>query len=103
MWAQLITVRVKEGGAEEVQRIMDVLRDAEIAGSGIVRQIVTRDQADPQVIRTIAIFESEEKARARDIDPRRAEASGRAHAMLAAIVDGPPTFNDLEVIWEQSY
>ncbi len=103
MWAQLITVRVKQGGVEGVERIMNRLREAEQPGSGLIRQIVTRDQADPQVIRTLAVFESEEMARARESDPRRAEAHRETQAIFAEILDGPPTFNSLDVVMALDY
>jgi hypothetical protein len=45
-------------------------------------------------------FESEEKARAREQDPRRQEALHAARAMMADIFDGPPEFTDLRVVEE---
>lgn len=98
MWAQLISVRVKEGADGDVVRMMEMLRGIEQPDSGIIRHLVFRDQADPQLIRTLVIFESEEKARAREADPRRHEVQAAAQA-----IDGPPTFANLDVIVEFAY
>ena len=43
------------------------------------------------------VFESEEKARARESDPRRTEGLQRARAMMAEAYAGPPQFTDLVV------
>jgi hypothetical protein len=43
------------------------------------------------------VFESEEKARAREQDSRRQEALQDVRAMMADILDGPPEFVDLVV------
>lgn len=103
VWAQLISVRVKEGTENDVIRIMEMLRGIEQPDSGIVQHLVFRDQSDPLLIRTLAVFESEEKARAREADPRRHAVQASAQAIMAAAIDGPPTFNDLDVIWEFNY
>ena len=46
------------------------------------------------------VFESEEKARAREQDPRRTERLAAARSIMADIFEGPPEFTDLEVIDE---
>jgi hypothetical protein len=48
----------------------------------------------------IVVFESEEKARAREQDPRRREGVQAANATLAEVFDGPPEFVDLNVVEE---
>lgn len=103
VWAQLITVRVKEGAESDVIRIMEMLRGVEQPDSGIVQHLVFRDKADPRLIRTLALFESEEKARARETDPRRHAVQASAQAIMADAIDGPPAFSDLDVIWEFTY
>jgi hypothetical protein len=45
----------------------------------------------------LVVFDSEEKARAREQDPRRQEALQAARAMMADIFDRPPQFTDLTV------
>lgn len=103
MWAQMITVRVKEGADGEIVRIMEMLRGIEQPDSGLIRHLTFRDQADPQLIRTLALFESEEKARAREADPRRHEVQGTAQALMAQVIDEPPVFDNLEVLMEFTY
>ena len=49
---------------------------------------------------TLVVFDSEEKARAREQDPRRQERLQAARAMMADIFDGPPEFTDLSVVDE---
>jgi hypothetical protein len=46
------------------------------------------------------VFESEEKARAREQDPRRQEGLQAARAVMADIFEGPPEFTDLIVVDE---
>jgi hypothetical protein len=59
-----------------------------------------RDQKDPNVAYMLVVFESEEKARARERDPRRQEGLAGVRATMAEIFDGPPEFVDLNVVRE---
>jgi hypothetical protein len=61
-----------------------------------------RDQNDPARVYMLVVFESEEKARARENDPRREEGLQAARAKMAEIVDGAPEFVDLTVVDEMS-
>ena len=45
MWAQLIQMRLKPG--EDTAEMIELIRSAEQPGSGLVRSIFMRDQADP--------------------------------------------------------
>ncbi len=76
------------------------IRAAEQPGSGLVRTLVMHDQTDPSQVYALAVFESEDKARAREQDPRRQEQLRGARAMMADIFDGPPQFTDLTVTGE---
>jgi len=58
------------------------------------------DQKDPDRVCFLVVFESEEKARAREQDPMRQEALQRARSMMADMFDGPPEFVDLSVVAE---
>lgn len=98
MWAQLIQMRLKPG--EDTAELIELIRSAEQPGSGLVRSIFMRDQADPSRVVTLAVFESEEKARAREQDPRRAERLAEAGAIMAEIFEGPRHFTDLAVVDE---
>ena len=98
MWAQLITMRLKPGN--DTAEVNSQLRAAEQPGSGLVRTLVMHDQKDPAQVYALVVFESEEKARAREQDPRRQEALQNARAMMADIFDRPPEFTDLRVAEE---
>lgn len=78
MWAQLITTRVKQGSEEGLQRLFQQLREAKQPDSGPVRTLVMREQQDPNTVSMLVVFESEEKARARESDPRRDKALAAA-------------------------
>jgi hypothetical protein len=95
MWAQLIKMQLKpDKGTVELDKQM---RAAEQPGSGLIRTLVMHDQKDPSRVYALVVFESEEKARAREQDPRRQERLQAARAMMADIFDGPPEFTDLTV------
>jgi len=100
MWAQLITTRLKAGKENELPRLYDQLRAAEQPGMGLVRSTAMRDQKDPSRVYMLVVFESEEKARARENDPRREEGLQVARATMAEIFEGPPEFVDLTVVEE---
>jgi hypothetical protein len=95
MWAQLIKVRVKPG--TDLAALTDVLKAAEQPGSGLLREMFMHDQHDPDSVYVLAMFESEEKARERERDPRRAEGQREIQAFLADALAGPPEFVDLTV------
>jgi len=98
MWAQLITVRLKPGKEGDLPRLEEQLTAIEQPGSGLLRSSVMQDQADPSSVYMLVVFESEEKARERENDPRRVEGLAVARATMAEIFDGPPQFTDLTVI-----
>jgi heme-degrading monooxygenase HmoA len=98
MWAQLSSVRVKEGQAEAVGRAIEQLRTFEQPESGLLRTIVMQDQKDPARVFVLVVFESEEKARAREADPRRAEGVQALRTSLAETLDAAPEYTDLNVI-----
>ena len=66
------------------------LQALEQPGAGLLRTITMRDQSDPSQFYVLVVFESEEKARAREQDPLRQEGLKSAQAVLAEILDGPP-------------
>ena len=95
MWAQLIKVRLKPG--KDLAVAATQLRAAEQPGSGLTREIFMRDQQDPGQAYILAVFESEDKGRAREQDPRRQEGLQAMQATMADILAGPPEFTDLTV------
>jgi len=98
MWAQMITMRLKPGREDELATVFDQLRAAEQPGSGLVHTTTTRDMADPSRVITFVVFESEEKARERENDPRRQEGLAAARATMMEIFEGAPEFTDLTVV-----
>jgi len=98
MWAQIIKTRLKPGKDAELAVLLEQLNAAEQPGSGLLRRTAMRDQKDPTVLYLMVVFDSEESARAREEDPRRAEGLQAARATMAEILDGPPEFIDLDVI-----
>ncbi len=98
MWAQLIEMKLKPG--EDPAEMIRLIRAAEQPGSGLVQSTFMRDQADPSRVMTLVVFESEQKAREREQDPRRAEQLTEARSMMGSIFEGPPTFTDLVVVDE---
>lgn len=97
MWAQLITMRLKPGKEGDLPKLLEQLRAVEQPGTGLLRSTTMRDQNDPSRVVTLVVFESEERARAREGDPRRQEGLEVVRATMAEIFDGPPEFVDLTV------
>jgi quinol monooxygenase YgiN len=102
MWMQIITGRLKTGEEAAFVAVMDKLAEIEQPGSGLIREVVTRSQKDPDVVYVIATFESEEAARAREADPRRQQGLIEIRKGLMQALDGPPEFIDLEVLAEHA-
>jgi hypothetical protein len=95
VWAQLIKVQLKPG--KNLAVAASQLRAAEQPGSGLVREMFMRDQKDPALAYILAVFESEEKARERERDPRRQEGLQAMQATMAEVLAVPPEFVDLTV------
>ena len=98
MWAQLISMRLKPGGEAGLSKVMDGLRAVEQPDSGLLRSTTMRDQNDPNRVFTLVVFESEEKARARESDPRRQDGLQAVRAAMADVFEGAPEFVDLTVV-----
>ncbi|MFZ2014292.1 MAG: antibiotic biosynthesis monooxygenase [Nocardioides sp.] len=98
MWAQLSSTRVKEGQVDAVGRAMEQLRTFEQPDSGLLRTMVLQDQNDPTHVFVLVVFESEEKARAREADPRREEGVQALRKDLAEVLAGAPEYTDLTVL-----
>lgn len=103
MWAQLISMRLEEGSEGELAGLMDALDAVEQPGSGLLRSLTMTGRDDPRQVHVLVVFESEEKARAREDDPRRQEALVPVREKMAEIFEGQPTFADLDVVVERSY
>lgn len=97
MWAQLITMQVKPGKQDDVRAIAEHLQAIEQPDSGLLQSIAMTDQSDPTRVYFLVVFESEEKARARENDPRRADGLQELQAKMEGLVDGHREFVNLDV------
>jgi quinol monooxygenase YgiN len=102
MWAQLITTRIKPGREGDLPKLAEQLRATEQPNSGLVQSIMMQDQKDPTRAYTLVIFESEEKARARENDERRQEGLAKVRALMKDIFEGPQEFVDLTMVEEMT-
>lgn len=98
MWAQIQRVNTKPEREAELLEIFEQLRAIEQEDSGLVQTLVMRNQADPTEAFAVVVFESEEKARAREEDPRRQEPLQRIRAAIGDVLNGPPEFFDCDVL-----
>ena len=98
MWAQLMRWRLKPG--KDTAGLREQLQAVEQPDSGLLRTMIMQDQKEPDQFYTLVVFESEEKARARERDQRRQEGLQALRAMLADILASPPEFTDLAVVEE---
>ncbi len=98
MWAQMQKVSTKPDREAELLDVFEQLQAIEQADSGLIRTTVMQSQADPTVLYVLVVFESEEKARAREQDPRRQQGLERIRAAMGDLLDGPPEFFDLAVL-----
>ena len=103
MWAQLIKTRLRPGAEEGLPRLFEQLQALEQPGSGLLRSTAMRDEKDPSQVYMLVVFESEEKARARENDQRRQEGLQAVRATMAEIFDAAPEFVDLTVMEETTY
>lgn len=98
MWAQLQKVHSKPEKQAAVLEVFEQLQAIEQPDSGLLKTMVLRSQAEPDLMFVLVVFDSEEKARAREQDPRRQEGLQRIRAALGGVLDGPPEFFDLDVL-----
>jgi len=96
MWVQLIKVRLKPGA--DLSAVAEVLKQAEQPDSGLERELFLRDQDDVDTAYVLAVFESEERAREREQDPRRAEGQQAIKDVMAQVLAAPPEFANLTVV-----
>jgi quinol monooxygenase YgiN len=98
MWAQLIKMRAKQGREQDLMTMHERIQALEEPGSGLIRTTIGWDQKDPQVSYVLVVFESEEKARAREESPGRQPAMAAVRTDMADVLDGPPEFVDITVV-----
>jgi heme-degrading monooxygenase HmoA len=100
MWAQMMKVRTTPDRESELLEVFEQLQAIEQPDSGLLRTTVMRSQSDPSLVHVLVLFDSEEKARAREQDPRRQEGLQRIRAAMGRVLDGPAEFVDLNVVME---
>ena len=98
MWAQQIKMSIKPEMLGDLPKMFAELHAAEQPDSGLLRTFVLQDQKDPTQVYVFVVFESEEKARIREQDPRRREALAAVQTFMNSFVDGPPSFVDFNVL-----
>jgi len=101
MWAQLQKVSTKPEKEAELLDVFEQVRALEQADSGLLKTMVMRSQADPTQVYVLVVFESEEKARAREQDPRRQPGLESIRAAMGELLDRPPEFFDLDVLRDE--
>ncbi len=101
MWAQMQKVSSKPEKEAELLDVFEQLHAIEQADSGLMKTMVMRSQADPSVLFVLVVFDSEEKARTREQDPRRQQGLQRIRAAMGDVLDGPPEFFDLNVLRDE--
>lgn len=98
MWAQLMKVRSRPEREADLHAAFEQLQAVEQPDSGLVRTMAMRSREDPDVVYVLVVFESEEKARAREQDPRRQEGLNAVRSTMTQALDGPPEYVDLDVL-----
>ena len=98
MWAQIQRVRTNPEREAEVLEIFEQLRAIEQEDSGLLQTLVVRSQTDPTEVFVVVVFESEEKARAREGDPRRQEPLESIRGAMGDVLNGPPEFFNCNVL-----
>jgi heme-degrading monooxygenase HmoA len=98
MWAQVQRVSTDRQRESELLEVFQQLRDIEQEDSGLLQTLVMRSRKDPSEVFVVVVFESEEKARAREEDPRRQEPLQRIRGAMGDVLNGPPEFFDCDVL-----
>lgn len=98
MWAQIQRVSTNPEREPELLEIFEQLGAIEQEDSGLLQTLVMRSKTDPTEVFVVVVFESEEKARAREEDPRRHEPLQRIRGALGDVLNGPPEFFDCTVL-----
>ena len=83
---------------DKVNQLQDEYDRATEGKRTVRRSILTRDRTDPERYLAIVFFDSYESAMENSGLPETQAVAGR----LASVVEGPPTFHDLDVIDDRS-
>ncbi|MEO6471664.1 MAG: hypothetical protein ABIR57_07235 [Aeromicrobium sp.] len=94
-------IQIVEGHTDHLDEINKLSEAWEAATEGrrtSTRSILTVDRNDPRHFTVIVFFDSYESAMENSNMPETQEFSGK----LVALLDGPPSFSDLEVVEDNS-
>jgi hypothetical protein len=92
-------VELRTSKFDEIQGLEDEWLAATEGKRTLRRSIVTRDRNDPDRYVVLAFFDSYDSAMVNSNLPQTAEFGAKQNALL----DGPMTFTDLDVIADDSY
>ncbi len=100
MWAQLVKARLRPGVEDQLMSVNQRWEDEVGRGtdSGWLRTLSFRGADDPGQLYMIVFFESEEKARANERNPKHQEIAGQ----LSQFAEGQLQFVDLTPIREST-
>ena len=87
-------IEVRSSRLEEMRALDEQYEKATAGKRTTRRSIVTRDRNDPDIVRILVFFDSYESAMENSNLPETAEFA----AKWSELVEGPPTFLDLDVI-----
>ncbi len=95
-------IQIIEGHTSLGDEIAAASAELEAAAAGrftVRRSIRTQDRDDPTHFMTIVFFDSYESARENSDLPE----TGEFAAKMMELVDGPPTFHNLDVVEDKTY
>ena len=93
-------IQLVDAHTDNFDAIQELSQSYDEGGPGTVRRsIVTRDRNDDRRFIVIVFFDSYESAMENSNRPETNEFAEK----LAALIDGPPTFHDLDVIEDMDY
>ncbi|MDR7086090.1 hypothetical protein J2X11_000929 [Aeromicrobium panaciterrae] len=95
-------IQIIEGHTTRGDEIEAAAAELEAATAGrftAIRSIRTQDRDDPTKFMTIVFFDSFESAMENSDLPE----TGEFAAKMAQLVDGPPTFHNLDVVVDKSF
>ena len=95
-FVQIIELRTKS--SEELRALADEYLAATEGKRTVRRSVVTRDRNDPDRHVLIVFFDSYESAMENSNLPETTELAEKQRALL----DGPPSFSDLDVVEDRS-
>lgn len=84
---------------DEIEAAAAELEESTVGRFTVRRSIRTQDRDDPSKFMTIVFFDSYEAAMENSNLPE----TGAFAAKMAELVDGPPTFHNLDVVEDKSF